>query len=188
MKQAIAAVVLLLVAPAAVTAQTTIQDCPECVLGLWDDVEMTRDFGTIEPLFEKDIFLGVQFGAGQVEIQGIEFSIAGMADEIYDLDAGPDPRCLRVGPGILAPADTSASSTGQGGLRMWLENCLRGDQALLEIRLLAFGVADVVLRVKRKYPPGDSNLHTAAFTTCVLQCDCLSGQATTVRAREGAIT
>jgi len=174
----------LLLVPSLALAQV---DCPECVLGLWDEQGLVNNFGAMAAGTPKDIFLGVTVPAGETGLTGVEFSIAGMRqveDGILVLSVTPIPAATVIG-SVQAPADTSMSSTGTGGANIAWSECQGisgGSLAIARIQLLSFTpVVDKVFKVKRKYPV--SNMMNYPFNAVLVRCD--FPVFTTVKMREG---
>ncbi len=144
------------------------EDCFECVLGIWDDEALTVGQGTILPGEPKEVFVGVKLREDVESIAGVEFSIAGLADEdLLLIGAVPlGPRALVWG---LAPAppDTSAVTTQIGGITVAYSVCVPSHQALMKLTLYTtHDLTDKVLRVKRSYPSTNLNFNTPVFMAC----------------------
>ena len=159
--------VLALAVPA---RATEVFDCFDCVLGLWDDLGMTKTYGRVSPGETKEIYLGIHYGSGYTGLTGIEFSVAGIRPTdgfvVVGVD-GVDPEFFRIGNTILAPVDTSATSVGTGGLNFAWSHCLAGDQPLVRITLLCTAqVENQVIEVKRKYPTSNRAWRTPILTLC----------------------
>lgn len=162
--------VLFFAASAVSPSPSTSADCFDCVLGIFDDAAMTSNRGTMTPGVPKDIYVGIQYGAGFSELTGLEFSIAGIRqvpDGILLIGTEPivpTPVILGMVP---APEDTSSTSTGTGGLSMAWTVCLQGNQPLLRLTLLTFApISNHVIEVKRRYPPANPAYRTPLFTQC----------------------
>lgn len=158
----------LLLLPALALAQ---DNCNDCLLGLFDEIGMVNNFGAMGAGTPKDIYVGLRLGAAESGITGIEFSIAGIRqaeDGILVLAVEPVvPTTIVIGT-APAPADTTTSSTGTGGLNIAWSSCVTGSQALVKISLLSFApVTNKVFRVKRKYPPGNP----AFAAPLIVRCD-----------------
>lgn len=148
-----------------------VDDCPSCVLGIWDDPQLTANFGTFPVMTMKHIYVGIDFAGGFDGLTGIQFSIAGIRQaEDGILVTGIQPLGADVWFGsIQAPADTSATSSGTGGLFVaWnKQSCREGDQALVRVTLLTFvQQTNKVLRVLRSYPPTNPMVRTPNFVQC----------------------
>jgi hypothetical protein len=143
---------LLLLLP---SAATQAQDCGSCVLGLYDDLEMTRSVGVITA-GSKVIYLGIQYGGATPEgLTGIEFSIEGLDQFVAVVEPLESAAVVLGWPTAPAPAD---SIYGLGGMNIAWADCLLGSRALVKITLLprtVWPTADTVLRVRRKYPPSN---------------------------------
>jgi hypothetical protein len=137
-------------------AWAVIQDCPACVIGLWDDEAMTQPFGTITQYASKPIYLGVKLQAALTNFATIELSISGTtrADAVlinsWQCLTSPQPTMIGD---WLAPAD----STRYGGITIAWSSCQPATVALFRLTLQWFGPAPVnrVLRVTHKYPPSN---------------------------------
>lgn len=139
------------------TAGAAIVNCPDCVLGLYDDTSLTSNFGVSVPFTPKDIYLSIDLAAPETGITGIEFSIAGLAGTpLIVMGVTPlIPAGVEIG-SAPAPADTSAASSGTGGMYVAWWNCLADDRAVLKVRLLPVApVVNHVLRVMHKFPPSN---------------------------------
>jgi hypothetical protein len=132
-------------------------DCPECVLGIYDDPAMKRNFGVWNSSTapSKEIFVGVQYHSGAVvgALTGIELSIDGLpllfmppAVEGFESILDPD----QITGDIRSPADTTLA----GGFSISWGECQPGDRALLRITLISFDPipSDQVVRVRRRFP------------------------------------
>lgn len=170
MKRKLLAIVLGLIAlPTAGWAQA---DCFDCVLGIYDDEQLTRNFGTIEPGVPKDLYIGLKLAPGQTGVTGIELSIAGISllDNLFIVEFVGLPQAdAVVGTTVEAPADTTASSTGTGGVNLAWTICQEGtNRAIARLSLLALGAVapDHVLQVLRKFPPSDPRWLTPNLVKC----------------------
>jgi hypothetical protein len=176
----------LLLVPSLAFAQAI--DCPECLLGLWDEVGLVNNFGAMGAGTPKDLYLGVKVPPSETGLTGVEFSIAGIRqveDGILVLGVTPlSPTMVVVGSAV-APADTSTTSAGTGRMNIAWPECqviTGGSLALARIQLLSFApVVDKVFKVKRGYPT--SNTASFPFNPVLVRCDIPT--ATTVKLREG---
>jgi hypothetical protein len=171
MKRKLLAVVLGLIAlPVAGWAQ---ENCFDCVLGIYDDEQLTRNFGTIEQGVPKDVYVGLKLTGGLVGVTGIELSITGISllDNLFIVEFVGLPQAdAVVGTTVEAPADTTASSSGTGGVNLAWSVCQEGsNRAIARLTLLALGpvAPDHVLRVLRKFPTSDP----AWLTPILVKCD-----------------
>lgn len=166
---------LLLVVALGVLALPTIAsaqfDCPDCVLGIYDgtDINNTTNCGTIGMGVPKDIYLGVRLAPSETGISGIEFSVAGLTGFLVTAVEPLTPAAVQLG-SLPAPADTSATSTGTGGMNISWQGCKEGSQTLVRIQLLAFTAppTDRVLKVMHRFPPSNLNYNLHAVLT---RCD-----------------
>jgi hypothetical protein len=176
-----------LAVPALAQAQSGVPSCPDCILGLYDQPAMVTNYGTIAPNTIKEIYLGMQFGAGESSLAGIEFSIAGIRqveDGVLLLGwegvSTPLP-AISLGT-IPAPADTAATSAQTGGIDIAWASCVVGNQALLKITLLSMApLSNKVFRVMHRFPP--SNPMYGFAHPMLARCD--SPVFTAVRAHGG---
>ena len=156
---------LFLAAP----ARAQVENCFDCVLGLYDDLDLTSCSGTIESGVAKDIYLGIRYdpASGFDRLGGIEFSISGLDSGILLADWTQIPPTVVIDGFPGAPADTSAASTEEGGMLIYWPQCLSGSRAIARFTLLAIdSIVDRVLQVKRKYPTSNPLWHTPVFTRC----------------------
>ena len=112
----------------------------------------------LQPFASKDVYVIAQLDPNLGGLQGAEFSV-------YGLDQQPNLLILSyewggvgitvVGPTPWAPADTSATSTGLGGIHVMWSECRTGTVVpLLRISLLALGpVTPHPVEILRRYPP-----------------------------------
>ncbi len=120
--------IAVLVVPVSVSAQIT--DCPNCVLGVYDDQGLTKNFGdwdaTIQPL--KSVFVGIKYDPALIEqlsgLTSIELSVDGIPSGPFGDPAFrgiPDPtvtigttmrwaRAASAWPGTAVSPETARSS------------------------------------------------------------------------------
>lgn len=145
--------------------------CFGCNLGIFDDLAMTSNRGTMEVGTPKDLYIGIQYGSGFSALTGIELSVAGIrsdADGILVIALDPvEPAALILG-SLPAPADTSSTSVGLGGINMVWSTCLSNNRALSKLTLLSFiPISNKIITVKRKYPTSNPvQWHTPILTLC----------------------
>jgi hypothetical protein len=159
---------ILMVAALAAPMAAWAQDCYDCVLGIWDDPALTRDRGTAAPLEPKELYVGLKLDDGIDDVSGVEFSIAGLDQGgLLLLGATPlGPRALVFGT-APAPQDTTAESTGIGGLAAAWTDCRYNGEALFKLVVFALEeVADRVLVVKRAYPTTNPSWRTPVLLRC----------------------
>ena len=94
-------------------------DCPACTLGVYDDAALNKNFGTLTPFVAKDLYLGVQLGAGQTGVTGLEFSIVGLLSSEVLVTAVEG--VTTIAPNIVlgppaAPADTTRNRRHERGV------------------------------------------------------------------------
>jgi len=141
------------------------------VLGIYDDVERTTTMGKSPFWVIKSVYLGIDFGQPESGQSSIEFSIAGMRSDIDAIIVtaitwSPAP-AVTIGPHIQSPADTTAASTGTGGVVVAWSGCLPGGRTLARIDfLLLTPLVNKVLQVKRRYPTTNPNWRTPVFLRC----------------------
>lgn len=156
----IALLILGLVAlPGLAFAQQEILDCPDCILGVWTDTNLQINWVDVPPFTPTVVYLGMQLGAGQTGVTGVEFSIHGFDSSTLILqDVTPLEPATVVGT-APAPADTSAGSSGTGGMNIAWPGCMPGTRALASMTLLSLStsITDRVIKVLRKFPPSSPN-------------------------------
>jgi hypothetical protein len=158
MRRILLLVVGVLMLPAFAQGQPV--HCDDCLLGIFDDINLNKNWGTVTPGALKDIYIGIRLGAGETGVTGLEFSVAGMRQTedgilVTAVEGVTDPAPNIILGQIAAPADTTAGSTGQGGINAAWPSCIEGTRALLKVSFLAFAPlpTNKVLKVLRKYPP-----------------------------------
>jgi hypothetical protein len=155
------------------------------VLGLWDEQGLVNNFGAMTAGVPKSIYLGVKVPPSETGLTGVEFSIAGIDASILVLSTTPIPSTMITLGSPPAPADTSTTTAGTGGMNISWPECIAisgGSLAIAQIQLLSFSpVSDKVFRVKRKYPA--SNPANFPFNAVIVRCD--NPTFTTVKMREG---
>jgi len=68
------------------------------------------------------------------------------------------PTSVIVGSSIAAPADTSATTVGTGGMGIAWAECLAGDRALVKVSLLhTVPVSNLAFRVMHRFPTSNVN-------------------------------
>lgn len=167
MKRVLLAMIGLMALPALGFAQS-VGFCSDCTLGIYDDAQLSKNFGTTTPFVAKEVFVGINLGNGRTGVTGIEFSITGFnpANVLVTNTEGATP----VAPNVLlgsvgAPADTT---TGSGGMNAaWME-CVVGSGPLLKLTLLPINATpNTILRVLHKFPPSNPNfLQSPVITAC----------------------
>jgi hypothetical protein len=146
--------------------------CFDCTFGLYDEPELIHPFGDIVPFTFKDIYMGVKFASPETGLTVAEFSISGL-QEGSNLLLGAFEPVTPIPPNFIygsppAPPDTSATSTGQGGMDAAWHDCVIGSQALFRLRLMAMGpIANHVLRIMHRFPTSNPNyLRSPIYTRC----------------------
>jgi hypothetical protein len=157
----------LVALPALALAQG-VDFCQDCTLGIYDDAQLSKNFGTTTPFVAKEIYVGINLGNGRTGVSTIEFSITGFnpANVLVTNTEGATPIAPNVLLGsVQAPADTT---TGSGGMNAaWME-CVVGSGPLLKLTLLPINATpNTILRVVRKFPTSNPNfLQSAVITAC----------------------
>lgn len=147
-----------------------VEDCPACILGIWDDDQLTRNYGYSAPGEFKYVYVGLRAPETMRLFRNVEFSIAGLRPEDgllvlgISCNQGAIPSCIGT---AASPADTSATSTGTGGLTTFWFDCFGDGQPLISILFLHLGPEpDHVLQVKRRYPTSNPAWHTPVLFAC----------------------
>lgn len=164
-------VVGLLALPAVLSAQPL--ECLDCKLGIWDEPELINNTGTISTGVPKDLYLGVRLAGSETGITGLEFSVTGLLLSsgflVFPVEGLTDPLPNVTLGSVPAPADTTASSSGTGGMNVAYPSCISGSGALLKITILyssATPLTNHVLKVIRKFPPSNTEFPYLLFTRC----------------------
>jgi hypothetical protein len=148
--------------------------CFDCVIGLYDNAARTAVIGTSTPSMVKSIYLGIDYAPGVTGLAGMEFSIAGMRsveDGIFliTIDWVVPPTAV-LGPGLIAPADTSATSTGVGGQTIAWMQCQVGSRTLARLDFVHFTpLVNKVFQIKRKYPQSNPTFYRGS--PIIVLCD-----------------
>ena len=147
-----------------------VEDCPTCILGIWDNEHLTRNYGYSTPGVIKFIYVGLRAPDAVHLFRNVEFSIAGLRPEDgllvlgVSCNQGAIPSCIGT---AASPADTSATSTGIGGLVTSWFDCFGDGQPLISIAFVHVDPApDRVLQVKRRYPTSNPAWRTPALFAC----------------------
>lgn len=150
---------------------TTAEDCPSCVLGIWDDQHLTRNYGYSKPGEPKIVYVGLRSSDPADAYGNVEFSIAGLRPEdgMYVLavscSQGGVPSCIGS---VSSPADTTATSSGIGGLVTSWFDCFGGVQPLIAVMVLHLEPkTGHVLQVKRRYPTSNPAWRTPVLFSCI---------------------
>jgi len=163
-------VLLAVWVPSLSQAQDT--TCPGCVIGIYDEPELVHNYGTWDINTDgvsKSFYVGIKYDPGSSfdGLTGIEISVYGLpttflAPTINILSDG-----FAVGPTLIAPPDTTAAGA-EGGQNITWTQCLPGNRALVEIRLVSLDPLpqDVVIRVLRRFPSLTPELPNVLFTMC----------------------
>jgi hypothetical protein len=154
MRRILLLVVGLLSLPVLAAAQ--VENCPDCLLGIFDDINLTLNHGSITQGVVKELFIGVILAAPETGVTGIELSVTGMtpADNILitGVEGLTDPLPNVILGSLPAPADTVS---GTGGLNVAWSSCISGSRALVKVSVVSFtGVsANHALKIIRRFPP-----------------------------------
>lgn len=165
--------VALCVAPTAGFAETLVRDCAGCVLGIFDDPELTRTSGNWpDALPVKRLWLGIKHDPGSEldGLTGIELSVDGLhllpagASVTFVVKRNPS---VVLGSDIRTPPPLSGPEV-EGGINAVWGECLSGDLDLVEITLFTLAplTEPVELRVRRKFPAPDPEAQAPLFTDC----------------------
>jgi hypothetical protein len=156
--------ILALLVPSVASAQL---ECPGCVIGIFDDPGLSRNFGvwdiTAVPL--KTVWVGIIYDpTSHIDgLTSIELSVDGVGAfcqeaPCFSFEGLVEPT-VTIGPTIAAPDDTA---NGQGGMNMAWNQCLRADRALVRLDLSSVETLanDLVLRVTQKFPQSSPEFRT----------------------------
>lgn len=173
MRKVLLAIAVLTI-PMSALAQT--EDCPGCMMGLFDSSEMIQNFGTWDPTggqVLKTIWIGIRFDPnrlGEISgLNGVEVSVDGIPiDPVFGAPqvTPTPPATIELGDTILTPDD---EENGTGGKNYaWAPTCLEGNRAIVKIDMLSTTAVgeNIVMRVRRKFPPSVQGAPTAVFTQC----------------------
>jgi hypothetical protein len=162
----LASIALALVLPN--LAQAQVSDCWECVLGIYDDQALTRNFGSWDPTVSptKDLWFGIKYdpNSGVDRLAGFEFSVMGLGDLLFAVIR--PYACDTCPPNTIeAPGDTT---TGTGGISEGVIGCSENSRALLLLTLLSFDPApeDHVLTVLRRFPSTVEGVQSPLIRLC----------------------
>jgi hypothetical protein len=163
------AIVFLILAAWCIPA-LALNDDFDITIGLWDDVYLKTSTGTATAMVPKTLWLGVKSPRGLQTFTGLEFSISGVReaeDGVMFLCLAPlDEDGLLIGTPV-APADTTDTSTGTGGMNLAWASCKVGNRAVLKIIILTTGeVSNKVFQVKRRYPTSNPSWKTPVLVQC----------------------
>jgi hypothetical protein len=135
-------------------------ECPTCELGIWDGADLNTNCGTVTPLVAKDLYIGLNLTGAEIGITGLEFSISNLRQAEDGILVTATDGITEVPPNIIlgsvvAPADTSATSTQTGGINVNWPSCVSGTKLpLLKVTILTFSpITDKVFTVMHRFPP-----------------------------------
>ena len=142
------------------------QDCPGCIIGLYDDSLMTRTAGTITGVV-KDVYVGLVFPPGaDARFTGVEFSIAGLDSLRAAFVPFGSPSVVLGTPAAPARWD---SVYGLGGLNIAWSSCKTGTTLLGKVILSprdTWPSSGAALQVSRRYPPGNPTVPYPLISRC----------------------
>lgn len=162
---AMGAAIVFVAALVGATARAQSSSCPGCVLGLFDDEEMTRVVG-IASGGSKTIYLGILYdGIPPAELTGIEFSISGLEPFYVAVEPYDDPVVVLGTPQAPAGVDTLYR---QGGMNVAWAGCLQGNRVLARLELIPRTTwpPGTALQVRRRYPPSNESLPYPLVVGC----------------------
>lgn len=173
MRKVLLAIAVLTI-PMSALAQT--DECPGCMLGIFDSDSLNQNFGTWDPTggeVLKTIWVGIKFDPnrlGEISgLNGVEVSVDGIPiDPVFgepQFSGVPEPT-VAIGSSILSPED---KVEGTGGVNLaWAPTCLEGNRGIIKIDMLSTTAVgtDLVLRVRQKFPATVEGATTALFTQC----------------------
>ncbi len=166
MKKLLLAMSLLCVANVGLAQVST--PCPNCILGIYDDINLSKNFGTWTTP-SKTFYLGIRYDptSGYDALTYIEFSVEGLPVTFLPPSIMPLNGGIKSGPTINTPPDTTAVGA-EGGLGVAWTVCQTDDIALIEMTFVTFDPVpnDMIMRVHRKFPSNDSATESVLFTTC----------------------
>lgn len=119
---------------AAVTSAAALPVCTDCLLGVYDDSQLTRVSGTAGPFELKSVYVGIRLPDG-MRIDTLSFSAA------YPIGFSVIDWSSYV-PGVtLTPAGS--------GIRVEWPVCIAGTRLLFRVRVLGIGILrDAILRLQ----------------------------------------
>src|SRR5262245_43719751 len=168
-KQLMVVWILWVGAPGLASAQGT-AGCPECVIGLFNDDRLCRNFGTFGDFtgsLADTLYLGIRYDPNSSfdALTGIEFSVYGMPTAALPPSWTARDGCTSVGPPAPVGTDTL---TGTGGWNVVWSECQEGNKALAQVSMVSFSPFpnDTVIWIKRRYPPLDRSFPFPLFTQC----------------------
>lgn len=152
------------------------ESCPKCVMGVFDDEDLSRNFGFWDPETEpvKSVWVGITYSASEFSsMRSVEFSVDGVAA----FGCSPDSKCfgfdglvepnVTIGNTIASPDDKEA---GVGGVSIAWAGCLTGNRAFVKLQLASSEPVpnDVVIRVMKRFPHTNPELPYPWYSTCDL--------------------
>jgi hypothetical protein len=171
MRKILLTIAVLMMLPMSLFAQGEITECPGCLLGIFENPELTQNFGIWDLELtgpSKSLWVGIMYDPAVPlnGLTGVELSISGIPESPFggaQFSGIPEPTIV-IGSAIETPADT----TGEGGVNMVWNQCLPENRAVIKIDMLSLSPVgdDIVLRVMRKFPPGSDEFPQELFTQC----------------------
>ena len=163
MRKVLLSLLVLCVVPTVAMSQ---EDCPDCLMGIYDTDQMVENFGIFDAA-TKEVFIGMKFDPIYAGLAGVEFSIYGLDPFFFTFT--PAAGTTVVLGDIKAPLDRE-DTTG-GGMNMAWATCqesINGQFVFGKITLIALGAApdDTVLWVEKKYPSSNPTIPQALFNKC----------------------
>lgn len=167
MKSKLLAIALLICIPGMSLAQ--VESCPDCVIGVFDSLDLSANYGTYTPLTQKVFYLGIKFAPPYDGATTIEFSLQGMPATGVPISYSVLNAGAFIGGSIETPPDTT-NPQAQGGWNAYWTTCQSGNQALVSITLVSFDPIpdNTVIRVLRRFPPIQEGVESVLFTQCNL--------------------
>ena len=163
--------IVLLTFPSLALAQGPSEDCPGCVLGIFDDQALTQNFGFWDPSTGsplKTAWIGILYPSDSElgQLQGVELSVDGIPEGAFGGFIVLDQPVTTPPYGDIRTPDDETSGTG--GIGVGWNHCIVGSRALIKIDMLSLSPVpnDIVLTVRRKFPPSDPLATRPRFSQC----------------------
>jgi hypothetical protein len=171
MKKVLLLLLALSMVPAVVAAQTP-EDCPNCVIGIYDTTDLDANYGLFDAP-TKELHIGVIMDAAVATgLSGVEFSIYGLEEFFFSFDPAPGSTVdLGTIPTPTDPLTGEIDPDGTGGKNIAWPNCqesVNGKLVIGKLTLVPLAPVgdDVVLWVERSYPPSNPNVPYPLFNQC----------------------
>jgi hypothetical protein len=140
--------------------------CPGCILGVYDNIELTQNFGTWTAP-NKTFYLGIRYdpNSGYDGLTYAEFSIEGLPATFLPPTLTVLNGGTRLGDPIDTPPDTTAAGATGGWSLVWTV-CQPENIALVEMTFVSFDPIpnDMIFRVHRRFP--SQSIPSIVFATC----------------------